>query len=332
DDDDTTDDDTADDDISDDDDDDVGSPFIDPNLTVLHDEARKWICETSCECGAEYLAAAPYLGDPSKAVDIFEWRDNKDSVQVMNGRPKTDEFIATMTDLAAFDVDSILEQPLTVTVTEQNILSSGVTEQVLIVNTARVGEFTARVLIPATPGPWPVITALPGHGISTDEQYFYEGNGKRYAEEGYLIGAINLRVMCGEPDEQEATIALLDAGSTLTDVQAEEALLLYRYLGSLEGADTHRMGLSCHSGGCAPAGVLAWVGDGLFDAVVIDNPVTFGEFTYSNLPLNQTVPKYYPYYEWIYDYGRMPQPGLGVEYGTFSHDTALNFFDANLKK
>ncbi|MCB9476643.1 MAG: hypothetical protein H6684_08860 [Deltaproteobacteria bacterium] len=341
-DDDTSDDDTSDDDTSDDDaaDDDTGEEeptpvpvFDDPALMVEQQPGRVWACEYTCGCDGDYYAAMDQLTDPTQpGFDVVDWRDNvRDDTFVLPGFESALEFSSRIENLLSFSVDEALTEPTHVAVVEETTLDGGIKERVLLISNARLGEFRARVLIPAAPGPWPVMLAIPGHGVDTDEQFLFEQNGARYARDGYLIGALSLRVMCGDETEGQLSSALIAGGSSLAEVQMEEALQLYRYLRTMDGADFERVGLIAHSGGSAPAMLLSWAAPDLFDAVLVDNYTTFGEFTLNGDPLNETVPKFYAYHDCVYSMDKALVPTHLVPYGDFDKESAAEFFDRQLR-
>ena len=77
--------------------------------------------------------------------------------------------------------------------------------------------------------------------------------------------------------------------------------------------------------------LLSWAAPDLFDAVLVDNYTTFGEFTLNGDPLNETVPKFYAYHDCVYSMDKALVPTHLVPYGDFDKESAAEFFDRQLR-
>jgi|GEM_PF-6923110 len=184
-------------------------------------------------------------------------------------------------------------------------------EQLLLFEDPIVGRFAARVLIPWTSDPVPMILAIPGHDRDVFE-FCVEFSCEDYLQAGFGVAVLQLRADESAVLEHRTASALLAEGFNLAGLHVYEAIRLSSFLRSLKRVDSSQLVLLGHSGGSVLAGLLAFL-DSSYLALVSDTNAVFTEDMGGGL-LCSTSAELYPHHPQLALFELLPAAML-FEYG-----------------
>jgi len=314
------------------------------NVKVENDYTADLNCEDLCSCVGDYYNFLALTGKNVKPVSEEELAvqslkiianiksNHRDRITLIDGaipRWLLAEIIVKELNLG-FLLKDFAARPLTVKIIREEPRPDFMMRELLFQD-PYVGSFKGLLLLPNSPGPFPVVIALPGHS-SNAEDFCDKYHGHEFPEHGFAILILDYRVMCGGNSENEVTRLLLHQGFSLMTMRIYEYLLAMKYLQFANLHDGYGIGLIGHSGGSVVGNLLYWINDDI-DAYVSDcTGVYFGStdaVTYND----ETVPNLYRYFPLINDLTSGPTPVLMEPYGYEKKmNNVFTFFEKNLKK
>lgn len=160
-----------------------------------------------------------------------------------------------------FMLDGLDARPLQVTIFAETE-DAGTVSRRLIFSDPLVGEFDALQLEPAGGQRLSAIIGLHGH-FDTPAIFAQKFLGAELATEGYVVIIPRLRAMeCFGPEDQISR-SLISGGFNLMAMRVYEALLMEKYLRSLDRVDSTRIGILSHSGGSSTANLIVHLTNGI---------------------------------------------------------------------
>lgn len=184
-------------------------------------------------------------------------------------------------------------------------------EQLVLFQDPLVGRFAARIFIPWSSAPTPMILAIPGHDRDVFE-FCVEFSCEEYLKAGYGVAVLQLRADESAALEHRTASALLTEGFNLAGLHVYEAMQLTRFLRSRVQVDSSQLVLLGHSGGSVLAGFLAFL-DSSYRALVSDTTAVFTEDMSGGL-LCSTSAELYPHHPQLALFELLPAAML-FEYG-----------------
>jgi len=315
-----------------------------PNVTVVTDLRQTFDC-TARNCLAKYrtfVADHPQFAHPRPQETVLAElaaieAEPLPPVMTLNQQQLRTAIIEALN--MGFMLDGLDARPLTVTIfaeTEEAGAARALTARRLIFSDPLVGEFEALQLEPAGSQRLPAIIGLHGH-FDTPAIFAAKFLGAALAAEGYVMLMPQFRAMeCFGPEDQISR-ALIYGGFNLMSMRVYEALLMEKYLRSLERVDARRIGILSHSGGSSTANLVVHLTDGIA-AQVTDYYVDWRDRCIpppANLPVHcETVPGLFPLSTTFPDDRSAPIPRLSIPYAEngFDEDATQirEFFAAQL--
>lgn len=192
-----------------------------------------------------------------------------------------------------------------------------------------VGRFGGSFVLPPGVGPHPAVLAEHGHGTDASDWLNTYG-GLDYVDAGFVLFAVDHRMMYADDGESEVGHSLLRAGFTLAGLHIYESLLVHRLMRWHSEVDPERIGLLGHSAGSNRGNLMVRLTD-TFGAYVSDNPTLITFDPADPRYFEALVPDLAPWQEALADSGTAASPTLEVEYG-FPDGTAglVEFFTDRL--
>ena len=312
-----------------------------PNVTVVTDLSQTFDCNAR-NCLAKYRSFVvdhPQFAHPRPQETVLA------ELAAIEAEPLPPDMELSQAALRAkiidalniaFMLDGLDARPLQVTIFAE-AENAGVVSRRLIFADPLVGEFEALQLEPAGSQPVPAIIGLHGH-FDTPAIFAAKFLGATLAAEGYLVIMPQFRAMeCFGPEDQISR-ALISGGFNLMAMRVYEALLMEKYLRSLERVDSRHIGILSHSGGSSTANLVVHLTSGIA-AQVTDYYVDWRDRCIPppvNLPVHcETVPGLFPLSTTFPDDRSAPLPRLSVPYAEngFADDATeiLDFFATHLR-
>ncbi len=312
-----------------------------PNVTVVTDFDQTFDCNAR-NCLAKYRSFVndhPQFAHPRPQEDVLA------ELAAIEAEPLPPVMTLSQQQLRTaiiealnigFMLDGLDARPLTVTIFAA-AEAAGVVSRRLIFADPLVGEFEALQMEPAAAQRLPAIIGLHGH-FDTPAIFAAKFLGAALAAEGYLVLMPQFRAMnCFGPEDQISR-ALISGGFHLMAMRVYEALLLEKYLRSLDRVDARRIGILSHSGGSSTANLVVHLTHGIA-AQVTDYYVDWRDRCIpppANLPAHcETVPGLFPLSTTFPDDRSAPIPRLSIPYGENGFDDDATqireFFAARLQ-
>jgi hypothetical protein len=311
-----------------------------PNVTVATDLSQTFDC-TARNCLAKYrsfVADHPQFAHPRPQATVLaelaaiEAEPLPPDMELSQGALRT-KIVDALN--IGFMLEGLDARPLQVTIFTETE-DAGVTSRRLIFGDPLVGEFEALQVEPAGSQRVPAIIGLHGH-FDTPAIFAKKFLGAELAAQGYLVIMPQLRAMGCFGPEDEISRTLISGGFNLMALRVYEALLMEKYLRSLDRVDSRRIGILSHSGGSSTANLVVHLTNGLA-AQVTDYYVDWRDRCVPppfNLPVHcETVPGLFPLSTTFPDDRSAPIPRLSIPYGEngFADDASAvsEFFATHL--
>jgi hypothetical protein len=311
-----------------------------PNVTVVTDLGQTFDCNAR-NCLAKYrsfVADHPQFAHPRPQETVLA------ELAAIEAEPLPPDMELSQAALRAkiidalnigFMLDGLDTRPLQVTIFAE-AENAGVVSRRLIFGDPVVGEFEALQLEPVGRQLLPAIIGLHGH-FDTPAIFAAKFLGAALAAEGYLVIMPQFRAMECFGAEDQISRALISGGFNLMAMRVYEALLMEKYLRSVERVDSRRIGILSHSGGSSTANLVVHLTGGIA-AQVTDYYVDWRDRCIPppvNLPVHcETVPGLFPLSTTFPDDRSAPLPRLSVPYAEngFADDAPeiLDFFATHL--
>jgi hypothetical protein len=317
-----------------------GAPPSPPNVTVVTDLSQTFDCNAR-NCLAKYrrfVADHPQFAHPRPQATVLAELaaiEAEPLPPVMTLSQKELRTAITNALNIGFMLDGLDVRPLEVTIFTETEDAAVVSHR-LIFSDPLVGEFDALQLEPTGTQRVPAIIGLHGH-FDTPRVFAQKFLGTELAAEGYLVIMPQLRAMACIGPEDEISRTLISGGFHLMAMRVYEALLMEKYLRSLNRVDSRHIGILSHSGGSSTANLVVHLTSGIA-AQVTDYYVDWRDRCLpppADLPVHcESVPGLFPLSTTFPDDRSAPLPRLSIPYGEngFANDAAAirDFFATHL--
>jgi hypothetical protein len=316
------------------------APPAPPNVTVMTDLSQTFDC-TARNCLAKYRS---FVADHAQFAHPRPPETVLAELAAIEAQPLPPVMELSQDQLRtkiiealnmAFMLDEFDARPLQVMIFAESE-DAGVVSRRLIFNDPLVGEFEALQLEPAGSQRVPAIIGLHGH-FDTPRIFANKFLGGELAAEGYLVLMPQFRAMACFGPEDEISRTLINGGFHLMAMRVYEALLMQKYLRSLDRVDSKRIGILSHSGGSSTANLVVHLTDGIA-AQVTDYYVDWRDRCIpppADYPVHcETVPGLFPLSTTFPDDRSAPTPRLSIPYAENGFaddaDAVRGFFAAHL--
>lgn len=284
-----------------------------------------------CRAGySRFLDLAAGRGTSRDESELHRWIQDAIAAPAPSGEITPDRFASAVVSAlgVGFLLDQLEEVHSSVAFLADE-LHLGHTVHRFLIDDPWVGTLGGFFVLPEGEGPHRAILAEHGHGTEAVDWLDTYG-GLDYVEAGFVLFAVDHRMMYADDGESEVGHDLLADGFTLAGIHIYESLLVHRLMRWHPAVDADHIGLLGHSAGSNRGNLMVRLTD-TFGAYVSDNPTLF-DFDPSAPRYHEAlVPELAPWQDAIGDSQTAPTPTLEVDYG-FPEGTGplLEFFEATL--